>query len=77
MATIGVQRASELDRFDRLQLAEVIGVCRQAKSLSEAGRRLFDVSRTRKRSPNDADRLRKYLSRFELTWNDLRELPAH
>ena len=67
---------AELDRFDCVQLAEAIRVCRQSKTLSEAGRRLYDVSRTRKKSPNDADRLRKYLSRFGLSWDDLHDAPA-
>ena len=43
---LGQARATELDRFDRLQLADVIRICRQSRTLSEAGRRLFDVSRT-------------------------------
>lgn len=58
-----------LDRFDRVQLAEVIRVCRSARSLSEAGRMLFAASRSRRSSSNDADRLRKYLARFNLDWN--------
>jgi len=58
----------ELDRFDRAQLAEVVRVCRRARSLSEAGRELFSVSRKRRASTNDADRLRKYLARFGLSW---------
>ena len=57
---------AKLDDFDRVQLAEVVRVCRASKSLSDAGRRLFSRSRLRKRSSNDADRLRKYLARFEL-----------
>jgi transcriptional regulatory protein RtcR len=61
----------ELDPFDAVQLREVIRVCRGSRSLSEAGRRLFPVSRAGKESPNDADRLRKYLARFELTFNSL------
>jgi transcriptional regulatory protein RtcR len=69
---LGPDRAAELDRFDRVQLADVIRTCRQSRTLSEAGRRLFDVSRTRKTSSNDADRLRKYLSRFGVTWEDCR-----
>ena len=69
---LGPDRTTELDRFERVQLAEVIRACRQSKTLSEAGRRLFGVSRTRKRSSNDADRLRKYLGRFELGWDDVR-----
>lgn len=62
------EAASELDRFDRVQLADVLRVCRECRSLSEAGRRLFNVSRERKRSSNDADRLRKYLARFGLNF---------
>lgn len=60
--------AENIDLFDRLQLEHVIAICRQAKSLSAAGRQLFDVSRQGKASVNDADRLRKYLARFGLTW---------
>jgi transcriptional regulatory protein RtcR len=59
-----------------VQLAEAIRICRRSKTLSEAGRRLFSVSRTRKTSPNDADRLRKYLGRFGLGWDDLRDTPG-
>ena len=60
-----------LDPFDVVQLAYVISVCKQSPSISEAGRRLYSVSRTRRKTPNDADRLRKYLLRFGLTWSDL------
>lgn len=63
--------ADDLDRFDRVQLADVIAVCRQARSLSEAGRVLFARSRAKRTSVNDADRLRKYLARFELTFADV------
>ncbi len=69
---LGPERASHLDRFDRAQLAEVLAVCRSAKSLSAAGRELFASSRATKKSTNDADRLRKYLGRFELDFAELR-----
>jgi len=59
----------ELDPFDRVQLAEVVRVCRTSHTLSEAGRQLFAVSRTKKGTTNDADRLRKYLARFGLDWS--------
>ncbi len=62
-------RAASLDLFDRAQLEVVLRTCRGARSLSDAGRRLFAVSRTHKTSSNDADRLRKYLARFDLTWD--------
>jgi transcriptional regulatory protein RtcR len=64
-------RAAEVDPFDRVQLEEVLRVCRGARSLSEAGRVLFAVSRTKKASSNDADRLRKYLVRWGLDWKDV------
>jgi transcriptional regulatory protein RtcR len=60
-----------LDRFDRVQLADVAQVCRQSRSLSEAGRALFAASRAKKASVNDSDRLRKYLARFGLEFGRL------
>ncbi len=63
---------AELDPFDRVQLAAVVSVCKRSRSQSEAGRALFAASRTRRSSTNDADRLRKYLSRFDLEWRDVR-----
>ncbi|MET0852955.1 MAG: RNA repair transcriptional activator RtcR [Candidatus Rokuibacteriota bacterium] len=65
--------AGELDRFDRAQLAEVLRVSLEARSLSEAGRMLFAVSRGRRTRTNDADRLRKYLARFGLSWREIQE----
>ena len=66
------QQIESIDQFDRVQLAEVIRVCRQSKSLSAAGRELFQVSRLAKQRPNDADRLRKYLLKFDLAWDELK-----
>lgn len=75
-AVLGADRVAALDRFDRVQLADVVAVCRTAPSLSAAGRVLFAASRQDKRTANDADRLRKYLARFELTFDDLRSMGA-
>ncbi len=61
----------QLDLFQKTQLMEVIRICVRSRSLSEAGRRLFASSRSRKKSVNDADRLRKYLQRFGLEWKNL------
>ena len=60
---------AEIDPFDRVQLEEVVRTCRRSRTLSEAGRTLFCASRARKRSSNDADRLRKYLARYDLSWD--------
>ena len=66
---LGRDRIEHIDAFDRVQLAEVVRVCRQCRTISEAGRALFAASRARRKSENDADRLRKYLARFELDWS--------
>lgn len=60
---------ARLDRFDRVQLADVLAACERARSLSDAGRELFAVSRLSRSKPNDADRLRKYLARHALTFD--------
>lgn len=65
---MGEKAAIELDLFDAVQLSAVIKVCRHSKTMSDAGRKLFDVSRQAKAKPNDADRLKKYLARFGLDW---------
>jgi transcriptional regulatory protein RtcR len=68
---VGAERWEEIDAFDRAQLAHVVGVCLRCRSLSEAGRQLFEASRKRKATSNDADRLRKYLGKFGLEWSQL------
>ncbi|SFR89419.1 RNA repair transcriptional activator RtcR [Sphingomonas jatrophae] len=65
------EQLDALDPFDSVQLAHVIQVCQRSRSLSEAGRTLFAASRTKRTSVNDADRLRKYLHRFDLTWEQI------
>lgn len=68
---LGAKAAGELDRFDRVQLVDVLRVCRSARSLAEAGRVLFAASRQTKASANDSDRLRKYLARFGVDFASL------
>ncbi|MCI0666165.1 MAG: sigma 54-dependent transcriptional regulator, partial [Acidobacteria bacterium] len=68
---LGIDRVAEIDLFDRIQLSKVIRVCSQHRTLSDAGRVLFNSSRALKKTSNDADRLRKYLARFGLQWGQL------
>jgi transcriptional regulatory protein RtcR len=70
-AALGAEAYEALDLFDRVQLATVLRVCEQSRSLSEAGRTLFAASRKTRSSVNDADRLRKYLAKHGLRWQDL------
>lgn len=66
--------ASQRDLFDAVQLEEVLSVCRNAKTRSEAGRKLFSASRQKKKSNDDTARLNKYLKGLNLTWEDIRLL---
>lgn len=68
---LGADALEALDLFDRLQLEAVVSICRDSASLSEAGRRLFQASRQARSVVNDADRLRKYLLRFGLRWEQV------
>lgn len=67
-------RLDEVDPFDLPQLRAVVGACSTSRSLSEAGRKLFTASRARKTTSNDADRLRKYLTRFGLTFHAVADM---
>lgn len=68
---LGQDGLDGIDLFDRVQLAAVVRVCKESVTLSEAGRKLFEASRARRSSVNDSDRVRKYLSRFGLSWDQI------
>jgi transcriptional regulatory protein RtcR len=68
---LGEEASAKLDLFDRVQLQAVLQVCAQARTLSDAGRQLFNHSRTQRSVVNDADRLRKYLAKFGLSWEQI------
>lgn len=70
---LGAEVAARLDRFDAAQLATVLRTCREHPTASAAGRALFANSRLEKKSSNDADRLSKYLARFDLRFEDLKK----
>ena len=64
------ERRAEIDPFNLAQLDFVLKTCRASRTLSDAGRKLYAVSRSKRSKMNDADRLKKYLARFKLKWED-------
>ncbi len=68
---LGSEAAGKLDVFDSTQLEAVLQICRSHVSASVAGRALFANSRLEKKSNNDTDRLKKYLARFGLRFEDI------
>ncbi|MCX7098249.1 MAG: RNA repair transcriptional activator RtcR [Methylococcales bacterium] len=69
------QALAELDLFDRMQLAQVLKICQSSRSMAEAGRTLFNHSRSQKASVNDSHRLKVYLQKFGLSFQGLQQLP--
>lgn len=70
---LSTEQLVQIDEFDRLQLEGVVKICRQSKSMADAGRHLFAVSRAERQSTNDSDRVKKYLAKFGLSWGDVNE----
>jgi len=68
LTILSQENIARIDPFDRPGLANVIAICRQSDSLSDAGRKLYAVSRAARKSTNDSDRLKKYLAKFDLDW---------
>lgn len=73
---MGKERLSQIDYFERVQLEGVVKVCRESRSLSEAGRILYNASRDRKNSRNDSDRLAKYLASYGLKLSQIHEIAS-
>ena len=71
LSVMSQTQLSSIDPFDRPSLANVIVVCRQSTNVSDAGRKLFAVSREIRKTKNDSDRLKKYLAKYSLSWADI------
>lgn len=70
---IGKEAAGQLDLYEHIKLAGIAGICQTSTSMADAGRRLFNVSRTRKSSSNDTHRVKQLLQQYGLTFSDLRD----
>lgn len=63
----------ELDRFEQIQLQGVLDLVCNSQSLKEAGAALFDQTRQKNQKFNDSDRIRKYLLKYGLSFQGLKE----
>lgn len=66
---------ADMDLFDQIQLSAVIDVCRESRSMADAGRRLFAVSRESKSSTNDSHRVSQFLGKFDIRFDEIGKLP--
>lgn len=72
---LGNDYADKFDYFELVQLKEVVNICRESRTLADAGKKLFSVSRKAKKSSNDSDRLSKYLAHFGLDFHTVSRSP--
>ncbi len=68
---VGAEQCDEMDHYDQIKLSGLITTCQQATSMADAGRKLFNVSRTTKASNNDSHRVRQLLNKYGLNFADL------
>lgn len=70
---LGEGACRSLDYYDQIKLAGLIGVCADSKSMADAGRKLFQVSREAKKSVNDSHRIKQLLDVYGLRFEDIRD----
>lgn len=63
---------SQLDLYDQMILTGITDICKTSNSMAEAGRRLFNISRTTKKSTNDSHRVRQLLEKYGVSFDELR-----
>jgi len=68
---IGSQASSELDLYDHILINGIAEVCANSRSMAEAGRKLFNHSRTQKASTNDSHRIKQILDKYGIRFQDL------
>ena len=71
---IGAEAASKLDVYDHILINGIIEVCANSRSMAEAGRKLFNHSRTRKSSSNDSHRVKQILDKYGIRFDELDSL---
>ena len=68
---LGEEATAKMDYYEQLKLASIIETCRHSNSMAEAGRKLFNVSREHKKSNNDSHRVKQFLDKYSLKFEDL------
>lgn len=68
---VGVQAAQALDYFDHIIIKGVVEVCANSRSMADAGRTLFNHSRTQKTSVNDSHRVKQLLDKYHIRFQDI------
>ncbi len=68
---IGTEAMQKLDLYDHILIGGVAKVCAGSRSMAEAGRSLFNHSRTQKSSVNDSHRIKQILDKYGIRFKDI------
>ena len=68
---LGAEEAASLDLYDYILINGIAEVCANSRSMAEAGRKLFNHSRTQKASTNDSHRIKQLLDKYGIRFQDL------
>lgn len=68
---LGRGSSRSIDYYEQLKLANLILVCQNSRSMAEAGRKLFNISRANKKSNNDSHRVRQLLEKYGISFEDI------
>ncbi len=68
---LGTGYSRSIDFYDQLKLASLISVCQESRSMADAGRKLFNVSRSAKKSNNDSHRVKQLLGKYGVRFEDI------
>jgi len=68
---ISNEKLAELDLYDKILINAVAEICSSSRSMAEAGRKLFNRSRTQKSSTNDSHRVKQLLDKYGIRFQDL------
>lgn len=68
---LGLERVESMDLYEKILLEGVLDVCASSRSMADAGRKLFNHSRTQRTSVNDSHRVKQLLDKYNLQFSDL------
>ena len=69
---LSAEQLNDMDLYDQKVLTSIVEVCRGSSSMAEAGRKLFNVSRTSKASNNDSHRVKQMLAKYGFSFDQVK-----
>jgi transcriptional regulatory protein RtcR len=68
---LGTGSSQLMDYYEQIKLASILEVCKNSRTMAEAGRKLFNISRDTKKSNNDSHRVKQLLEKYRIKFEDI------